>query len=215
MCCRHVDRGVEKRARAPPSLQTSAMARNLLNSQPVCSALFLCQYCFAALTRQEVHSLCNPAFYLLQNSFILKCECPNHILYSGGNTRVFVYLHQCFPTSSREIVSCLRHLLLFCEWLKIYLFFNCLLHVLAHSTFDKSGRNPMHVCLYTIAIFADQHCLLFVTAKNLCSVFFTYSGLECFPRRFISCLEYVPGIVFYTFDLDIFKAPSTYKSFSF
>lgn len=76
-------------------------------------------------------------------------------------------------------------------------YFSHILHVLAHLTFDKSGLNPMHLYLCTTAIFADQDCLLFVTPKNLSIVvFFTYSGLKCFPRRFFSCLEYIRGIVF-------------------
>lgn len=47
---------------------------------------------------------------------------------------------------------------------------NVLFYVLAHLTFDTSGLNPKHLYLYTITIFADQDCLLFVTLKHLSRV---------------------------------------------
>lgn len=169
-------------ARVPTSLQVSAMARDLLNSQSVCIPLFSCQHCLAALTRQTVHSRCNSSLHLLQNCFLLECESTNHTLCSGeSTTESFVHLHYCFPASTREILSkaCSPFLWVLEDLFLVY--FNHLLHVPAHSTFDKTGLNPMH--LYPTAIFVDQDCLLFLTPKNLSEVFLgffpIYSGLKC------------------------------------
>lgn len=126
-------RGAESTERVPTSLQVSAMARNLSNSQSVCIPLFSYQHYLAALTRQTIHARCNTSLYLLQNCCLLKCKNTNHTLCSRGSTiESSVHLHYCFPASAREI---LRHVLLFCEWLKIYFFFTSIIFACS-SSFD-------------------------------------------------------------------------------
>lgn len=94
-------------------------------------------------------------------------------------------------------------------------YFSHILHVLAHLTFDKSGLNPMHLYLCTTAIFADQDCLLFVTPKNLSIVFFFHLfRSKVLPKKIFLLLGIYTWDSFYTFDLDIFQSPSTFKSFS-
>lgn len=113
-------RRAESMARVPTSLQvSSAMARNLLNSQSVCIPLFSCQPCLAALTRQTVHAWCNPSLYLLQNCFLPQCvlgEAPQRVSYT--------YIAASLPLLGKYQ---LRHVLIFCEWLKIYFLFTSII----------------------------------------------------------------------------------------
>lgn len=162
------------------------MARNSLQLQPVCTTLFSCHHCLAPLTR---HSPCKPSLHLFQSCFLLECESPYHILCPEGNNNI---LYNCVRASLPSVNSVFPEACFPFLWMAEDLFivyFNSLFDNLSHW-FGKFCLNPIHLDVHTTAIFAAQHCLLFVTPKNFYVVFFpSYSGLECFPRFFFLLLS--------------------------
>lgn len=92
-------------------------------------------------------------------------------------------------------------------------YFNHLLHLPAHLSFDETGLNPIH--LYSKAIVVDQDCLLFLTPKNLSEVFFPHLfRSKVLPSKIFPCWEYIHWDNFCIFDLDLFQSSSTVKSSS-